>query len=189
MANFTAIFDANVLYPAPLRSVLMYLSLADLFRARWTMEIHEEWIRNLLIKRDDLTRAKLEHIRDIMIDIIPDSLVTGYEPSIAGLSLPDNEDRHVLAAALRVNAEVIVTANLKDFPKDYLGQFNVVCQHPDDFILDLIDLDQAKVLLCFKDDRRHYKNPSLTVDEYLLALEKQGLSKTVAYLEDYRDLI
>lgn len=56
MANFTVIYDANVLYPAPLRSILMFLGMTGMFRARWTMDIHEEWIRNLLKKRDDLTR-------------------------------------------------------------------------------------------------------------------------------------
>ena len=118
MATFTVIYDANVLYPAPLRSVLMFLAQTDLFRARWTLDIHEEWIRNLLLKRPDLSQEKLEGLRDMMIDAIPDSLVTGYEPTIDGLILPDPDDRHVLAAALRANAEIIVTANLKDFPAE-----------------------------------------------------------------------
>lgn len=78
MANFTVIYDANVLYPAPLRSILMYLAISDLYRARWTMDIHDEWIRNLLLNRDELTRAQLERQRDLMIRAIPDSLVTGY---------------------------------------------------------------------------------------------------------------
>lgn len=189
MATFTVIYDANVLYPSPLRSVLMYLALTGLFRARWTMEIHEEWIRNLLINRKDLTQGGLERVRDLMIDAIPDSLITGYEPSINGLDLPDKGDRHVLAAALRANAEIIVTVNLKDFPPDCMDHYNIMSQHPDDFILDLIDLDQPKVLSCFKEDRNHYNNPPFKVDEYLIKLERQGLSKTVAFLDDYRDLI
>ena len=120
MATFTVIYDANVLYPAPLRSILMFLAQTELFRARWTLDIHEEWIRNLLLKRQDLSREKLEALRDMMIEAIPDSLVTGYEPAIDGLKLPDLDDRHVLAAALRANAEIIVTANLKDFPAESL---------------------------------------------------------------------
>lgn len=189
MASFTVIYDANVLYPAPLRSVLMYLAQTDLFRARWTLDIHEEWIRNLLIKRQDLSRDKLEELRDMMIGAIPDSLVTGYEPAISGLELPDPDDRHVLAAALRANAEVIVTANLKDFPQESLQPFNITAQHPDDFILDLIDLAPPMVLTCFKEDRTHYLNPPYTVDEYLENLARQGLSKTIAYLAEYRHLI
>jgi predicted nucleic acid-binding protein len=189
MASFTVIYDANVLYPAPLRSVLMFLAQTDLFRARWTLDIHEEWIRNLLLKRADLNREKLEGLRDMMIEAIPNSLVTGYEPAIDGLELPDPEDRHVLAAALRANAEIIVTANLKDFPPGSLKAYNVVAQHPDDFILDLIDLKPPLVLACFKEDRTHYCNPPYTVEEYLENLTRQGLSKTVAYLSEYSHLI
>src|SRR5690606_24596117 len=103
--------------------------------------------------------------------------------------LPDPRDRHVLAATLRANAEVIVTANLKDFPPETLKPFNVIAQHPDDFILDLIDLKPAAVLTCFKEDRIHYRNPPYTVEEYLENLLRQGLSKTVAHLSEYRHLI
>ena len=146
MATFTVIYDANVLYPAPLRSVLMFLAQTELFRARWTWAIHEEWIRNLLLKRPDLSREKLVVLRDLMNEAIPDSLVTGYEPAIEGLVLPDPDDRHVLAAALRANAEIIVTANLKDFPPEDLKPYHVIAQHPDDFIVDLIDLNHLCTL-------------------------------------------
>lgn len=189
MASLAVIYDANVLYPAPLRSVLMFLAQTNLFRAYWTLDIHEEWIRNLLRKRSDLSRDKLEKLRDMMITAIPDSLITGYEPSIESLKLPDPNDRHVLAAALRANAEIIVTANLKDFPTTSLAPYNIAAQHPDDFILDLINHKPAVVLTCFKEDRTHYKNPPYTTDEYLENLLRQGLNKTAAYLYDYRHLI
>ena len=189
MAIVTVIYDANVLYPAPLRSILMFLAQTDLFRACWTLAIHDEWIRNLLLNRADLNREKLEELRDMMIDAIPDSLITGYEPAINGLELPDPDDRHVLAAALRANAEIIVTANLRDFPPEALKPFNVIAQHPDGFILDLIDLTPALVLTCFKDDRAHYKKPPYSVHEYLEKLKRQGLIKTVEYLMEYQHLI
>lgn len=82
-----------------------------------------------------------------------------------------------------------MTANLKDFPAESLMPYNVVAQHPDDFILDLIDLQPPLVLTCFKEDRTHYRNPPYTVEEYLENLQRQGLSKTVAYLSEYRHLI
>ena len=107
MSNYTVVFDANVLYPAPLRSILMQLATTNLFRAPWTMHIHEEWIRNVLLKRPDLKRQQLERIRDLMIATVADSVVTGYEPIITGLSLPDPDDQHVLAAAVRIQAESI----------------------------------------------------------------------------------
>lgn len=115
MATFTALYDSCVLYPAPLRDLLMWLGLSDLFRPRWSNEIHEEWIRNVLKDRPDLTREQLERTRDLMNANVRDCLVTGYEPLIDGLTLPDPDDRHVLAAAIRASADVIVTFNLKDF--------------------------------------------------------------------------
>ncbi len=189
MANFTVIYDANVLYPAPLRSVLMYLGMTGMFRARWTMDIHEEWIRNLLNKRDDLNHQQLEALRDLMIEAIPDSLVTGYESVVETLELPDPDDRHVLAAAIRANAEVIVTNNLKDFPDDILGQYNCHVEHPDEFIVNLLDLNHVKTVTTFKEDRNHYLNPPYSVEEYLQALKKQGLSTTVSILEESSELI
>jgi len=189
MANFTVIYDANVLYPAPLRSILMYLGMTGMFRARWTMDIHEEWISNLLIKREDLNRQQLEVCRDMMISAIPDSLVTGYESITETLELPDPDDHHVLAAAIRANAEVIVTNNLKDFPDEILDQYNCHAEHPDEFIANLMDLDHAKTVTTFKEDRNHYLKPPYSVEEYLQILKKQGLSTTVSILEDSSELI
>jgi hypothetical protein len=140
MATFIAFFDANVLYPAELRSLLMYLALIGVFRARWSDDVHEEWITNLLMNRPDLTRHQLERTRQLMDKAAIDALVTGYESLIPGLTLPDEGDRHVLAAAIRAGASVIVTMNLKDFPPEALQEFDIEPQHPDEFILHLIDL-------------------------------------------------
>ncbi|MCA9419011.1 MAG: PIN domain-containing protein, partial [Candidatus Omnitrophica bacterium] len=106
------LFDACVLYPAPVRDFLLQLSVTGLFRARWTKDIHNEWIANLLESRPDLNLKQLERTRDLMNLAVPDSLVTGYESHIPSLDLPDPDDRHVLAAAIEGNAETIVTFNL-----------------------------------------------------------------------------
>ena len=97
--TYTAVLDACVLYPAPLRDILLSLADAGLFHARWTLDIQDEWTRNLLSKRPDLNAEQLRTTQDRMIAAIPDCLITRYEPQIAGLSLPDADDRHVLAAA------------------------------------------------------------------------------------------
>ncbi len=81
-----------------------------------------------------------------MNDAVRDCLVTGYEDLIASLSLPDPDDRHVLAAAIRADADVIVTYNLKDFPAETLAPFDIEAQHPDDFLVSL--LDQAPGVVC-----------------------------------------
>ena len=130
MTSFTALFDACVLYPAPLRDLLLRLAFTGLFRARWTDRIHEEWIRNLLKKRLDLRRDALERTRRLMNDSVPDCLVTEYEDLIEGLSLPDSNDRHILAAAIQSGCDVIVTYNLSDFPPSYLEKFAIEAQHP-----------------------------------------------------------
>jgi len=95
---FTALYDACVLYPAPVRDVLMHLALAAIYRAHWTNAIHEEWIRSVLKNRPDLTRVQLERTRDLMNAHARDALIQGFEDLIPSLSLPDPDDRHVLAA-------------------------------------------------------------------------------------------
>src|SRR5689334_18975619 len=99
----------------------MYLALTDLFRAKWTDAIHEEWMRNVRKDYPDITQAQTERIRDLMNGHVRDCLVTGYEDLIETLDLPDPDDRHVLAAAIRAGADVIVTTNLADFPKEALA--------------------------------------------------------------------
>lgn len=111
---FVVVYDACVLYPAPLRDLLIRLARTGLFRARWTEQILDECFRNLLANRTDLRAEQLNRTRELMVRAVPDCLVTAYEPLIDGLELPDADDRHVLAAAIRSAAQSIVTANLKD---------------------------------------------------------------------------
>src|SRR5215211_7803372 len=111
-SGFTAILDANVLYPAPVRDYLLNLANLEMYKPKWTKEIQEEWIRNLLLKRPDLKRENLEKTRDAMDSAFPDANITNYEEIISSLSLPDQKDRHILADAIRVHADVIVTFNL-----------------------------------------------------------------------------
>lgn len=112
MPPFAVIYDACVLHPAPPRSLLMHLALTDLFRARWTDAIHEEWMRGVVRDYPDVPRAKAARVRDLMNAHVRHCLVTGYEELIPALALPDPDDRHVVAAAVRAGATVIVTANL-----------------------------------------------------------------------------
>lgn len=162
---FTAIYDANVLYSAPLRDFLMNLALTGIYRARWSASIHDEWKRNLLLNRPDLTPEHLDRTSSLMDAAVPDALVTDYDSLVEGLDLPDRDDRHVLAAAIKCNASVIVTFNLKDFPKAVLGAFDIEPLHPDDFIADLWDLDKAAVLEAAQRQRISLKNPPHSVQQ------------------------
>jgi len=189
VSGFTAIFDACVLYPAPLRDLLMHLALTDLFRAKWNAAIHDEWIRSVLANRPDLVREQLERTRQLMDTHVRDCLVTDYEDLIPAIALPDPDDRHVLAAAIRSGADVIVTFNLEDFPPEALKKWGIEAQHPDDFIRHLLDLAPHIVCAAARRQRESLKNPPMSVDDFLGALERQGLAQTVAELRRFADLI
>ena len=186
---FTAIYDANVLYPAPLRDFLMNLALTGIYRARWSAGIHDEWKRNLLLNRPDLTPEHVDRTSSLMDAAVPDALVTDYGSLVEGLDLPDEDDRHVLAAAIKCNASVIVTFNLKDFPKSVLGVFDIEPLHPDDFIADLWDLDKAAVLEAAQRQRISLKNPPHSVQQYLDRLLQQKLPETVKLLSGFKFLL
>ena len=186
---FTAVYDACVLYPAPLRDFLIWLGLSGRFRARWSAQIHDEWKRNLLLNRRDLVPEQLDRTSALMDRAIPDGLVTGHETLISGLNLPDLDDRHVLAAALRSSASVIVTFNQKDFPAAALAPFGIEAQHPDEFIENLFDLDQAAVVSAAQRQRAQLKNPTMDVTRYLDVLLRQGLVQTVKALSTYQAIL
>ena len=151
--------DACVLYPAPLRDFLMHLALLDLFRARWTEEIHTEWSRNVLRQRPDLKQEQLQRTRELMNLHVRDAIVKGYEHLIAELTLPDIDDRHVLAAAIHSQSDFVVTFNLRDFPAATLAAYGVKAIHPDNFVLTLFALDEERVHLAAERQRRSLKNP------------------------------
>ena len=186
--RYTVVFDACVLYPAPLRDFLLRLSTTGLFSAKWTDQIHDEWTRNVLKNRPDL-EDKLPRTREIMNRAVPDSLVTGYESLIDNLKLPDVDDRHVLAAAIRSSAQAIITFNLKDFPDDALAQYGVEAMHPDAFIEHQLDLHQGAVIATAKQHREALKNPPKTVDEYIETLAAQGLAISADRFRDFVELI
>lgn len=182
MASLIVFYDANVLYPAELRNFLMHLALIGVFGARWSADVHEEWIESLLASRPDLTRQKLERTRELMDKAAPDALVAGYHHLIPKLELPDPEDRHVLAAAIHCGASIIVTCNLADFRSETLAQFGIEAQHPDDFILDLLSLAPGLVMGAAENHRVSLKNPPKTIAEYFDSLDRHGLTQTVAEL-------
>jgi predicted nucleic acid-binding protein len=182
MPELTAVYDSCVLYPAPLRDLLVRLARTGLFRARWTDAIHDEWIRNLLEDRPDLSAAQLERTRKLMNAAVRDCLVIGYETRIDSLTLPDPDDRHVLAAAIEAQAQVIVTYNLRDFPASALQPHGLEAQHPDEFILRVITINPLVVRETVETHQQALKNPPKTSAQYLETLSNQGLPKTVAAL-------
>lgn len=189
MAGYTALYDSCVLYPAPLRDLLLQLALSDLFRAKWSNMIHDEWISAVLRERKDLKRKQLERTRDLMNANVRDSLVEDFNSLIPALKLPDPKDRHVLAAAIRGRADAIVTYNLTDFPISALAPYSIDAQHPDEFLTHLADLKPAAVCYAAKCVRARLKNPAYLPDDYLDTLSRQRLPQTVAFLRENRRLI
>ena len=178
----TAFLDAGVLYPSLLRNILMRLATHGLFRARWSAKVHEEWIGALLRNRPDLSRERVERIRVLMDMHIQDALVDGYQQRIDGLSLPDADDRHVLAAAIHGDASVIVTPNLRDFPASILAPFAINAVHPDEFILGLFDSRADDVLMALRELRASFTNPPRSAADLLATMTRQGLAESAAAL-------
>ena len=114
-----------MLYPAPLRDLLVELANCSLFRAKWTDQIHEEWIGNLLKNRPDLNRDTLTRTRELMDTAVLDCMVEGHMDLVESLVLPDPDDRHVLAAAIHSGADAIITFNMRDFPDEVMSQYNL----------------------------------------------------------------
>ncbi len=181
---FTVVYDACVLYPAPLRDLLMRLAVAGLVRARWTDQILDECFRSIKANRPDLTDAQLNRTRSLMNLAVRDCLVTGFEGLIAGITLPDVDDRHVVAAAVRVGAQVIVTSNLKDFPSKDLAPLGIEAQAPDDFVLNLIDLAPGTVASIVNEQASALKAPPQTRGQLLERLLENGLIGSVAKLRE-----
>ncbi|MES9870622.1 MAG: PIN domain-containing protein [Sedimenticola sp.] len=189
MANFTAVFDACVLYPAPLRDLLMSVAMTEQFRARWTDEIQNEWVRNLLANRDDLTEEQLQRTVELMNRSVPDCLVENHEELIDSLELPDPNDRHVLAAAIMCQADVIVTNNLKDFPQEVMDKYHIDVQPPDIFLTHLYDLNPVAFCKAVHEQRQRLCNPTRSAEELLEIFYQQGLPMTVNKLKGVIELI
>lgn len=178
-----AVLDACVLYPPSLRDLLMWVAMVDAFEPRFTEEIHREWIRNVLADNPNATPAGLDRTRRLMNQSVPNSLVSDYETHIPALSLPDINDRHVLAAAIEAHAPVIVTFNLSDFPAASLQQYGIQAVHPDAFLAGLCEEQQERFMRGLKDHRASLHNPPKTTAEYTQTLRAVGLKSLAVLVE------
>jgi predicted nucleic acid-binding protein len=189
--NAVVVFDACVLFPASLRDLLIELARQafhqQYFQAKWTERIHDEWINSLLKKRLDLNRLALERTRKLMDANVPNCLVRSYEHRIPFVKLRDENDRHVLAAAIECEASVIVTFNLEDFPAKDLKAFSIIAKNPDDFICEFLN-DNGKageelLKTAVYAIKKRLNNPKLSWAQYFSRLETNSLRFTVARLK------
>lgn len=182
MSRFTVVYDANVLYPSLLRDVLIRLAGIGIFQARWTTTILDEVFDNLQNNRPDLDPKRLARTRTLMCEAVDDCLVTGHEELISALHLPDPDDRHVLAAAIRCGAQVIVTDNKRDYPEGELKKYGIEAQSADEFLCDLIDLYSPLVHQVITYATAAFRNPPRTVDDVLDSLARAGAPEAAALL-------
>jgi hypothetical protein len=189
VAAFTALLDSNVLYSLTRTDICLQVARSGLFRARWSADIHAEWMRNLSSNRPDLDPGKIARRRDAMDASLLDPVVSGYEPLIAGLTAINPSDRHVLAAAIQGACGVIVTENLKHFPQTALSPHGIEAQHPDVFLSHQLTLDSLRFIAAVKQVRGRMKHPPCNVDEYLSRLRKAKLTLVADALEASRSLI
>jgi predicted nucleic acid-binding protein len=145
---FPALLDANVLVPIHLTDLLLRLAEAETYRPLWSEQVLQEVERTL--PKVDLTPEKAKRRVSVMREEFPDAMVTGYEPLVDDMT-NDPKDRHILAAAVRANAEIIVTANVRHFPKAACAPYDISVVHPDDFLLDQLDLYEDETLLCIRE--------------------------------------
>jgi hypothetical protein len=184
--RFMAFIDACVLQGALTRNMLLTLAEADFFRVRWSGPVLDETQRAVagyLAKRGDPAAvAKGLAARAAMERAFADAAVEGWEDIANGILLPDPKDVHVLAAAVRAGASILVTDNLKDFPAAILTRYEIEAKAGDQFLADTIDLDIGRAVSAIARMRRRFNKPSLTPEALLLELEARGLFETADIL-------
>lgn len=180
---FVAIYDANVLFPNALRDLLIRVAQSGSVQAKWTNKILDETFAALRQHRPGVDDSKWEALRERMSHSIRDGLVVDYEPLIDVVTgLPDPNDRHVVAAAIKSKAQVIVTANVRDFPDAALARWDLEAKHPDAFIMDQINLDSRAVYSAVQQIADSWRRPPGTIGDVLSALARAGLIESAAAL-------
>lgn len=188
MSRPVALLDACVLYPQMLRDVMITLARAGFYRAKWTDRINDEWVRQLVRRNPDRERLVLR-TKELVNLSVADCLIDNFEHVIEIVSLPDPDDRHVLAAAIHGKADYIVTLNLTDFPSNVLEPYGIVAQSPDDFLAPLIEDSVPQACESLRTLRKRYQSPAMTAEEFLASLSRKGLNRTVGLLGKHIDLI
>jgi len=184
--RFTVMLDANVLYPFLMRDVLLSLAAAGLYRVQWTDEITDEWLGHLQ-KSKPQKAGKLQQTVETMGKAFPEAIIDKYEALIPGLNLPDPDDRHVLAAAIKGGAHAIVTCNAKDFPAQELSKYDLEVLSPDKFLVNTFQLYPDDAVRALRKMRERYEKPACTAEELLLALARSNLVQLAAELRSRVD--
>jgi len=182
---YTAILDANVLYPAGIRDILLQPAVYDLYRPKWSPDIFREWMRADRRNREDHNPIKVRRTQKDLESFFFDALIVGYELLIDDLDLPDKDDRHVLAAAIYGDCDFIITKNIGDFPAELLEPYGIEALSPDEFLVMLSEIYPHDIIDSVRAVLEKLKNPVYNVDTYLAMRLQDGLVETVSFLRQY----
>lgn len=178
--KFTAILDTNVIFPVIIRDLLFWFAFYDLYTPKWSNNIFDEW-KDVMIRKGVDEEEATKRVNKANL-AFPDALVQNYEQLIPTFNLPDQKDNHVMAAAIKSNADVIVTNNLKDFPCKYLETFGIKAISADEFLTDIIDLNHDVAIKAFKELVLNKKKPEMDEYQVLDSFRRNGLTETANYL-------
>lgn len=174
MQSFTVVLDACVLVPISATDTLLRLAERDLFRPVWSERIVEEASRAVAEIHADFGQARIDRRFANMNAAFEDAMITGWEPLVDSLVLPDADDRHVVACAIAASADAIVTNNIRDFPPETLDALDIEVIKFDDFLLDLIDHTPEDVVAVITQQVRDARHPPLTSAAVLEHLAAAG---------------
>ncbi len=188
--RYTAFIDACALVGVLKRNMLLSLAEEGFFRVRWSAEVLDEVERAVAAIHTSKGNANSANIaksqRERMELAFEEAPVTGYDPLKAVCAgIPDPNDHHVVAAALKAQAATIVTDNIKDFPQGVLATLNMEAKSTDAFLADTIELDPGRAVGAIRRMRERFKNPALTAEALLLKIEAVGLTETADSLRPY----
>ena len=188
--RYTAVIDACSLVSPWRRNLLLTLAEAEFFRVRWSDKIlHETELALHKIHEErgsDDPAGRARRAIASMRRAFPEASVEDYENLICACEeLPDADDRHVVAAAIRTQAQAIVTENLRDFPAAILIGFGLEARCADDFIADTIALDEGRAIAAIRQMREMLKKPELGPEELIRSLEANSLIETATILSEH----
>ncbi|MEM6265647.1 MAG: PIN domain-containing protein, partial [Bacteroidota bacterium] len=170
--RFTCVLDTNVIYPIEVRDLLFWFAYSELYTPKWSKHIFSEW--EDVMRRKRVSEAEIKKRISWANKAFPDAMVENYSQIMNGLELPDPKDCHVLAAAIKTNANVIVTNNLKDFPPNYLASYGLAAKSADDFLTDTIDLNPEIAIDSFRKLVLNRRNPDLDAYQVLDGLRRNN---------------
>lgn len=183
ITGYPAVLDACVLANVTVRDFLLYSAWLALYRPMWSTKIIDE-MSGAIVKMG-VSSERVTYLSERLQDAYPEAAVQGYDTLISVMT-NDPKDRHVLAAAVAGRAQMIVTFNVKDFPQESLTPYSIQVKHPDDFLRDLLDLDEERMVEVLETISQAREMPPQTPDELLAALENAGCA---GFAGDFREVI